>query len=43
MDTVMTEEELRGWVTGRLPTDWFTGPPEVSIDRDEILVVGTLA
>jgi len=39
----MTEEELRGWVTGRLPTDWFTGPPEVSIDRDEILVVGTLA
>lgn len=35
-------EELRGWFAGRLPDDWFTGPPEVTADRDEILVVGTL-
>lgn len=36
-------EELRGWFAGRLPDDWFTGPAEISADRDEILVVGTLA
>ena len=31
---------LRGWLTGRLPDAWFTGPPEVVVDRDEVLVVG---
>ncbi len=35
-------EELQGWFAGRLPRDWFTGPPEVRADREEILVVGTL-
>jgi hypothetical protein len=39
----MNEDELQGWFTGRLPDDWFTGPPEISVDREEILVVGTLA
>jgi hypothetical protein len=34
---------VTGWFAGRLPDDWFTGPPEVTIDRDEITVVGTLA
>ena len=34
---------LRGWFAGRLPDGWFTGPPEVSHDRDEIFVVGILA
>src|SRR3954464_9416019 len=34
--------EVAGWVAGRLPDGWFTGPVELSIDRDEILVVGTL-
>ncbi len=34
---------LAGWFSGRLPDGWFTGPPEVSADREEILVVGTLA
>jgi hypothetical protein len=37
------EAELAGWFLGRLPDDWFTGPAEVSLDRDEIVVVGTLA
>jgi hypothetical protein len=37
------EEELRGWFAGRLPGEWFVGAPEVSADREEILVVGTLA
>jgi hypothetical protein len=35
--------EVAGWFAGRLPDDWFTGPPEITIDRDEITVVGTLA
>jgi hypothetical protein len=38
-----TTEELAGWFAGRLPDDWFTGAPEVSADREEILLVGTLA
>ena len=37
------EQELQGWFAGRLPGDWFSGPPEVKADREEILVVGTLA
>jgi hypothetical protein len=32
-----------GWFVGQLPDGWFTGPPEISYDRDEILVIGTLA
>jgi hypothetical protein len=36
-------EKIRGWLTGRLPADWFDGAPEVVLDRDEITVVGTLA
>lgn len=36
------EEEIKGWFTGRVPSGWFTGAPEVTVDRDEILVVGTL-
>ena len=34
--------ELAAWFTGRLPDGWFTGAPDVTIDRDEILVVGVL-
>ena len=37
-----TADELRGWFAGRLPEGWFQGPPEVSSDREEILVVGAL-
>jgi len=36
-------EEIAGWFAGRIPDGWFTGPPEVTVDRDEILVVGDLA
>jgi hypothetical protein len=35
--------DAQAWVTGLVPEDWFTGPPEVVADRDEILVVGMLA
>ena len=37
-----SEEDLQGWFAGRLPAGWFQGAPEVSADREEILVVGTL-
>jgi hypothetical protein len=36
------EEHLQAWFTGRLPDGWFTGALEVTADRDEILIVGTL-
>ncbi|GAB4064183.1 hypothetical protein GCM10028777_09670 [Angustibacter speluncae] len=38
----VSESDLVGWFAGRLPDDWFTGRPEIRVDRDEILVVGTL-
>ena len=38
-----SDDEIRGWFAGRLPDDWFTGPLDVSIDRDEIIVTGTIA
>jgi len=31
-----------GWFAGRIPDGWFTGPPEVTYDRDEVLVVGAI-
>jgi len=31
-----------GWFAGRLPDDWFTGTPEITYDRDEVLAVGNL-
>jgi hypothetical protein len=37
-----TAEEIRGWLVGRLPEDWFDGTPEVTVDREEIVVVGAL-
>lgn len=35
-------EEIRGWFHGRVPDEWFEAPPEVTVDREEILVVGRL-
>lgn len=34
--------KVRGWLTGRLPDDWFDGLVDVTIDREEITVVGRL-
>jgi hypothetical protein len=36
------EDALRGWFAGRLPDGWFTAPPEIRADREEVTVVGTL-
>jgi hypothetical protein len=42
----MREEQVAGeaatWLGRRLPDGWFAGPPEVTADADEILVVGQL-
>jgi hypothetical protein len=35
-------DDAAGWFSGRLPDGWFGGAPDVTVDRDEILVVGTL-
>jgi len=33
----------QGWFAGRLPDGWLAAGPEVTYDREEILVVGELA
>jgi hypothetical protein len=43
MTSATKTQDLAGWFAGRLPDDWFTEPPEVTSDRDEILVIGRLA
>ena len=42
-DTAEANETVRGWFTGRLPQEWFTGPVEVTVDREEIAIIGPLA
>ena len=34
--------DLAAWFAGRLPDGWFSATPDVTLDRDEILVVGVL-
>jgi hypothetical protein len=33
-------DDIAAWFRGRLPSDWFVAAPEVTVDREEILVVG---
>lgn len=35
--------DITEWLAGRLPAEWFTGEADVTVDREEILVVGRLA
>jgi hypothetical protein len=37
-----TAGQIRAWCLGRLPDGWFTGEPEVTVDREEITVIGEL-
>jgi hypothetical protein len=39
----LSADDATAWITGLLPDDWFTARPEVTIDRDEIIIIGTLA
>jgi hypothetical protein len=36
-------DDVTAWFAGRLPDDWFVGEPQISVDRDEIVVIGELA
>ena len=38
----MCDEEISAWIVGRIPQGWFSRPPEVDCDGDEILVVVSL-
>ena len=35
-------QDIALWFAGKLPAGWFSGPPDVTSDGEEILVVGTL-
>jgi len=35
-------EKLRGWFSGRMPAEWFDRAPEITLDREEITVIGLL-
>lgn len=39
----VTDDELSGWFAGRIPDDLFAGAPTITGDRDEILIVGSVA
>ena len=35
-------DDAAAWLSGRLPDGWFVGAPDVTVDREEIVVVGEL-
>jgi hypothetical protein len=35
-------DDAAAWLTGRLPGEWFTGAPTITVDREEIIVIGEL-
>jgi hypothetical protein len=35
-------EDAAAWLQGRLPDPWFVDAPDVTVDREEILIVGEL-
>lgn len=40
---VSAGEKLRAWFARRMPPDWFGQAPQITLDREEITVIGTLA
>jgi hypothetical protein len=36
-------DDAPAWLFGRLPDDWFVGEPTITVDREEIVVVGKLS
>lgn len=42
MITTEQKDKLRGWFAGRLPDGLFEEPAEVTVDREEITVVGRI-
>ncbi len=43
MITNEDRERVTGWFAGRLPAEWQVAPAEVTVDREEITVVLTIA
>lgn len=43
MITSDAQERVRGWFTGRLPEEWKVAAPRITVDREEITVVLTIA
>lgn len=43
MITTEQREQVRGWFVGRLPEDLFESLAEVTVDREEITVIGRIA
>ena len=43
MITTEQREQIRGWFAGRLPEDLFESLVEVTVDREEITVIGRIA
>ncbi|HEX2053123.1 MAG TPA: hypothetical protein VHJ78_05265 [Actinomycetota bacterium] len=37
-----TNEEIKGWLAGRIPDGLYEGTPEITADREEILIVGRI-
>lgn len=42
-DKRSTAERLRGWFTGRIPSEWLDGTLEMKLDREEITVILPIA
>jgi hypothetical protein len=40
--TKSTDEAIREFLQVALPESWFSGPPQIQSDEDEILCIGTL-
>lgn len=39
----MERSQVAGWFAGRIPDGWYEAAPQVTADREEILIVGRLA
>jgi hypothetical protein len=40
--TAEQRQQIKAWFTGRLPDGWYAEAPQVTVDDEEILVVGKL-
>lgn len=36
-------DEIKGWLAGRIPDTLYEGSPDITSDREEVLIVGTIA
>ena len=38
----VSADDAKAWITGLIPDDLYAAPPDITVDRDEILIVGKL-